>query len=47
MGSAKVIEESQEGFMGEGGFIWAFRALVVFSTGRELSQEDGNKGWVF
>lgn len=33
--------------MGRGGFIWASVGTAVFSTGRELSQEDGNKGWVF
>lgn len=45
MGSAKVIGESQEGFMGE--VVLSGPSLMVFSTGRELSQEDGNRGRVF
>lgn len=37
----------QGGLHGRGGFTWAFKALVVFSVGRELSQEiESNREWV-
>ena len=46
-GLSKSDRGEPGGLHGGGGFIWAFRAPMVFSTGREPSQEDGNRGWVF